>query len=253
MVNLKKENLPLITTIVFGALILFMLITQFVIGSSNAGYVPSSPGQGIIVTGEGSVSVKPDIARVTLGVESQAAIAKDAQRKNSEVMAKIVAGLKNSGLAAKDIQTTDFSLFPVHHYDKATGQDRLVGYRAVNQVTVTVRDLVKLGEAIDGSIEAGATNVQNISFSVESPGKWRAKAIEKAVQLARSKADAMAKASGVKIKGILSVNESSINIQPYLMERFKQAADLQMAAVQNTPIEPGNIKVTANVQMSFRI
>lgn len=253
MESVKKQNYLAIAVIAIGIIVISGFILQLS-GGFRSLWVSNSNNQGITVSGEGFVTVKPDIARATLGMEAVAATAKEAQRKNTEAMNKIVTVLKNLGLEAKDIQTTDFSLFPERRYDKSSGQNQVAGYRAVNQVTITVRHLAKLGEAIDQSIQAGANHVQNISFTVETPDKWRAQAIARAVKDARAKADALARASGVRIKRIIALNESGININPYQMEYgYKKAAVLTAGDSLNTPLEPGSIKVTANVQMNFGI
>jgi uncharacterized protein len=251
MGNGKNENYLLISVIGIGIIAILGLLVQLT-GGFRTALVSNSTNQGIIVNGEGLIAVKPDISRVSLGVEAEAATAGEAQRKNSEQMSKIIVGLKNLGLAAKDIQTTEFSLFPDRRFIKELNQEKVVGYRAVNQVTVTVRDMAKLGKAIDQSIKSGANNIQNVSFEVESPEKWRGKAIEKAIKDARSKAEAMAKASGVKIKKIITMNESTIEVRPYQMDSFKRA-ELQDAIGAVTPIESGNVKVTANVQVIFGV
>jgi uncharacterized protein YggE len=254
MENGKKNNLG-IAVIIVGGMAFLGLFMQFTGGSSRIMAV--GPGnQGIIVNGEGITSVQPDIARVNLGLEAEAPTAKEAQRKNADQMTKIVAGLKALGLAEKDIQTTDFNLFPNRQYDKESGQEKLIGYRATNQVTVTVRDLKKLGQIIDGSIQNGANTVNGVTFSVETPGKWREKTIAKAVAEARSKAEAMAKASGVRIRKINAINESSIDIRPYQTDYGYKRLEVLGAGAEmasNTPLEPGNVKITANVQISFGI
>ena len=228
-------------------------IRFFSIGSRPA-WVANTVIQGITVNGEGSIAVKPDIARVTLGMEAVAATAGEAQNKNAATMARIINGVKLLGIAAKDIQTTDFSLFPERRFDKTTGQDLIAGYRAVNQVAVTVRDLAKLGAAIDESIQNGANNVENVSFAVETPGKWRDAAITKAVQEARAKAESLAKASGLRIKRIIAMSESAIDIRPYQMNyNLKKADALSAGESVSTPLEPGNVKITASVQMNFGI
>lgn len=251
MENIKKQNYLGLAVIVTGIIV---AIGLFILGACGARSVLAfNPNQqGITVNGEGTVTVKPDMARVTLGMESMAASAREAQRKNAGVMNNIVAELKRLGLADKDIQTTDFNLFPERKYDKATGRNQIVGYRAANQVTVTIRNLSKLGTAIDQSIQAGANYVQNVIFSVESPEKWREQAIASAVKEARSKADALAKASGMSIKRIIAMNESNINVSPYPMDLSLQKAGFRAdSANASTPLEPGSVKVTATVQMNF--
>jgi uncharacterized protein YggE len=252
MENIKKQNYRVIVVIAIGIILAFGFILQ--LSGSRSVLSANATPQGITVNGEGNISVKPDMVRVALGMEASAATAKEAQQKNTAVMNKIVAGLKILGLASKDIQTTDFSLFPERRYDKASGQNQLANYRAVNQVTLTIRDLSKLGAAIDQSIRAGANNVQNVSFSVESPEKWRDQAIAKAVKEARAKADALAKAAGMPIKRIIAINEAGINVSPYQMDYSLKRAEVSGAGDStNPPLEPGSVKVTANVQMNFGI
>lgn len=253
MENIKKQNYPVIVAIAITIIIAFGLILQLS-GASRSVLSYNATPQGITVNGEGNITVKPDMAQVTLGMEATAVTAKEAQQKNTVVMNKVVAGMKLLGLGGKDIQTTDFNLFPDRRYDKASGQEQVVGYRAVNQVTITIRDLAKLGAVIDQSIQAGANNVRNVSFSVESPEKWREQAITKAVKEARSKADALAKAAGIRIKRIIAMNESSINVQPYLMDQsYKRAEVMGAGDASNPAIEPGRVKVTANVQINLGI
>lgn len=253
MENGKNSNL-MIAVIVVGVVALLGLILQLT-GGGRSVMAAGPANQGIIVNGEGETSVKPDLAKVNLGLEAEAATAQEAQRKNADQMTKIVAGLKALGLAEKDIQTTDFSLFPNRQYDKESGHEKLTGYRATNQVTVTVRDLKKLGQVVDDAIGNGANTVGNVTFSVETPEVWRDKTIAKAVLEARAKAEAMAKASGVRIRKIIAITESTVDIRPYQADYGYKREALQSAAdtAGNTPLEPGNVKVTANVQITFGI
>lgn len=205
----------------------------------------------IVVNGEGAVAVEPDIAYVSLGVNVQAATAKEAQAKNAALMARVTTDLKNSGIQAKDIQTTNFNLFPEYRSNNDPMSEQITAYRAVNQVAVTVRDIRKVGEVIDLSIKAGANNINHVIFSVSSPEQWRDKAIEAAVKDARAKAEVMAKTAKVALKSILSITESGVNIRPLQMDTMLKS--VSGYANVNTPVETGDVKVTASVQIKFEI
>lgn len=249
METIKKESRLQALVISTGVIALLGLIF-WLAGGVNRNSPVFAPSHGIIVGGEGSVTVKPDIARINLGVETEALTAGEAQKRNAELMTKVVNKLKTLGLMEKDIQTTGFKLYPVRQYFKEINREKITGYRVVNQVTVTVRDLAKLGEVIDSSIKAGANNIDNVFFSVESVKKWQEKAIAEAIKNARSKAEGIAKASGVKIRKVISIIESNVDLRPFVMNEFQKRT---LAADAVTPIEMGSVKVNANVQMNFSI
>ncbi|MGE5581228.1 MAG: SIMPL domain-containing protein [Bacillota bacterium] len=252
MESVKKENCLLLAVIIIGISVIAGLVLQW--NSRNLQPVPATngAGQGITVSGKGSVTVKPDIAYISLGVEAVGATAQAAQGKNAALMTKVVSNLKNLGLQERDIQTTDFNLFPERRYDKITGQEQVAGYRAINQLRVTVRDLSILGRIVDESIKAGANNVNNIAFTVEKPENWREKAIAQAVKDARLKAEALAKAAGVNLRKVNFITEGNVDVRPFQMDTIRKE-QLAGAGMVNTPIEPGNVKVTAEVQMNFAI
>ncbi|HBE76456.1 MAG TPA: hypothetical protein DDW65_01545 [Firmicutes bacterium] len=228
-----------------GLVLLIMMITF-----SVSSYAAAS-GE-IVVNGTGVVTVAPDIAYVSLGVSLIAPTAQDAQTKNALVMSQIMADLINDGLNKKDLQTSNFSLYPEYKYNKDSEPGQIIGYRVTNQVTVTVREISKVGAVIDLAIKAGATNINSVIFSVSATEEWRNKVIEAAVTEARAKADIMAKAAKVTIKRVLAINESSINVQPVQMDAMFKSASLRNVAV-STPIEAGDVKITVDIQMKFEI
>jgi uncharacterized protein len=133
---------------------------------------PQSPPQGyVIVTGEGSVSVAPDHARITAGVTTRARTVKEATDANSSRMAAITTALVAAGVAQKDIQITRFSVQPVYAPQTAGSEPKLSGYAVSNQVSVTIRDISKVGDTLDRLVAAGATDVGNIAFLVSDPSK----------------------------------------------------------------------------------
>src|SRR5271156_1063104 len=109
----------------------------------------SPPERRVVVIGDGSVSVAPDYARIRSGVTTRAKTAKEAADANSKVMAAIVAVLLNTGIEQKDIQASRFSVQPVYVAPQPNTEQRLSGYSVSNQVSVTIREIDKVGEILD--------------------------------------------------------------------------------------------------------
>lgn len=246
-----------LTILILVAVLALAGVGTFLFGGGREA-VSAQAGQNdrtLYVRGEAEISVAPDIAYVTLGVESQGPTAEAAQKQNSRSMSTVVDAITRSGIAREDLQTYGYNLFPVRTYDKAAGHDKLTGYRASNLIRVTVRHLDSVGKLIDQTVKAGATNVEGISFSVADKTQWENQAIEQAIARARAKAEVMAKASGVSLGRPTLVSDASVDVQPpVLYGQMKAAAFLAGSQdTASTPVEAGKIKVTATVQMAFEI
>ena len=197
------------------------------------------------VLGTGSVTVTPDTATVSAGVTTQGQTASDAMDANGTAMAKVVAALKDAGIASKDLQTEFVSVNP--RYDDA-GQ-AITGYTASNSVSATVRGLSDVGDVIDAAVAAGANNVNGPSLARDDQDKLYRDALEKAVSDAREKAAALARAANVTLGEIKSLDESPQSSGPIPYESFSALK----AADSSTPIEPGTAETTATVRVVFAI
>jgi len=120
----------------------------------------------ITVNGEGTVKVKPDMAYVNIGCGHHQQTAEDAQRKNSDVMNKVIQALKGMGIAEDDIKTTNYSIYPEQNYDEKTNQSIITGYHVSNMIEVTVRDINNVGNVIDRAGKAGANRMYNVRFTI---------------------------------------------------------------------------------------
>ena len=116
----------------------------------------TTPEHTISVSGTGTVTLKPDVADLHLGVLITRQTVKAAQADAASAMTKVIAALKALGIADKDIQTSNVSLQPAYDYSSNSNPPRITGFQMSNSVTVTVRDLAKLGDAIDNGLAAGA-------------------------------------------------------------------------------------------------
>lgn len=204
----------------------------------------AAPG-GLSVSGEGVVSVKPDVAIVQLGVDVTNPSVGEAQGIATQQMDAVLKKLKSLGIADKDIRTIQYSVQPQIDYQKNV----LTGYRVVNVAQVTVRQIDKLGSMLDQAVSSGATKVQGISFTVDDPSKLQAEARDKAIQDAKAKAEQMAKAAGVRLGKVTALSESGGTV-PY---RVQLAAPAPMAKGADVPISVGESEIRVTVQMVFDI
>jgi uncharacterized protein YggE len=203
----------------------------------------------ISVAGSGKVTLVPDMATVNLGVVVQKDTAKAARQAAAERMTGVVAALKKLGIDDKDIATSTISLSPV--YDWSNNTQRITGYQLNNMVTVTVRDLDKLGDILDDTITAGATSVDGITFDVADRVGAEAKAREAAMVDAKAKADTLAKGGGVRVTGVQSISES---VSTPVWYDYRMAAPTAGAAEDaSTPVMPGTTDVTITVQVVYTI
>ena len=201
------------------------------------------------ITGHGEAHVPPDKATIGLGVQNEAPTAVGAMQATSAQMTRVVGALRAAGVEARDVQTSNLSVTPQYAY--AQGQaPRLTGYQASNQVTVTVEDLARLGPVIDAVVNAGATNVGEISFGLKSRGSAENFARLAAVKDLDDKAQIYADAAGYHIRRLVNLSEASAaqTLPPRPMYAMAQAA-----AAPAPPVETGEVVVTVDVAGEFEL
>jgi hypothetical protein len=221
-------------------------------GSTTIGTVDlNSQQEGIWVSGEGKVTVTPDIATLWLGITAQAASVAEAQSQATEAMNGIMTALTDGGIADKDIQTQYFSIDQVTRWDEETEQEIVVGYRVTNMVTAKIREIDKTGSIIDAVATAGGdyTRINNISFSVDDPTAYYEEARQKAMADALAKAEQLAELAGVELGKPTYISEGTI----YPPVIYREAAMAASAPMAPTPISPGEIELTLTVQVVYAI
>lgn len=218
--------------------------------------------EGIWVNGAGSVSVEPDLAVLSLGVETQEVTVAEAREKAATAMQGVIDALKAAGIDDADIQTQSFRIQPMYHYEDAlssTGsrfsKQVLDGYRVTNTVVAKIRDLSRVGEAIDATAEAGgdATRFNSINFQVEDTTAAEAEARALAMQAAVTHAQQLADAAGVALGAPIFISESggSPVTQSFSDAQAFRVESASLAAP--TPIQVGEIEVIIRVQAVFGI
>jgi uncharacterized protein len=203
----------------------------------------------IVVTGEGRVEARPDMATVSLGVTTEAETAVDAMQQNSTRMAEVLAQLREAGIEERDLQTSGLSLGPRWDYGSGTREPRLVGFTATNTLSVRVRDLEALGGILDRSVRDGANTFNGLTFGLIEPQPVMDEARRRAVADARRKAELYAEAAGVTLGPILMLTESGGMAPPQPIMRMA-AAEMSDAAV---PVAQGEVNLTASVSITWRL
>jgi hypothetical protein len=241
---MMTNTFVVITALLAGAGPLFAALPAF----AQAAPEPAPRPPRIVATGTGTAKANPDVAYVSLGVITSGKRAQDASQANAATADKIMAALKKSGVAEKDIQTSNYSIQPVYrNNDFSKG---IEGYQVSNVVRATVRKLASLGNVIDAGLDAGANNVQGVSFGLEERDAAEDKALDAAVREARRRADVMAKAAGQRILGVLEISTAYEGRPVPLMAGFRGEAAMAKVA---TPISPGELDVTATVTVVYTI
>lgn len=192
----------------------------------------------------GEVKVVPDMATITLGVTTEAPTAAEAMRANAAQMNRVVEALRRAGIAERDIQTSNLNLHPQYRYEE-NQPPRLTGYQASNMVTIKVRDLDRLGQAVDATVDAGANQVHGISFSLADATAAENAARLAAIRALRAKAELYAQATGHRVLRLVSMTEGTAHRGPQPPMPLAMASARMEKA--DTSVSPGELEVRVEV------
>jgi uncharacterized protein YggE len=205
-------------------------------------------GGTIVVTGTGRVSVQPDVADLRLGVSIARPSVEAARTEAARTMDAILAAVDAAGVSRSDVGTAMLSVQPRYDY-RDGGTPTLTGYEIANVVEVTVRDLGTLGAVVDGTLGAGATSMDGLTFRVADPALPEREARLRAMAEARARADVLAEAAGLTIDGVIDIVEGTPARPPI---PFPKAERMAMAADVSTPVEAGELEVAVSVTVTYR-
>ena len=211
-------------------------------------YGASPPGT-IRVVGEATVTAKPDLAELDLGVVSEAATAEAAGADNARKMERILAALKKELGANADVKTVGYMVTQRLGDPKPRERTQpIVAYVVTNVVRAKIPDVKAAGRVVDVGLKAGANEVQRLIFTLKNPDPVQAEALKAAATKARTRANALASALGLRLGNVVSVSDGDFSQRPYAMDGMR----FQMAEkAGNTPIEAGNLEVQATVTVFF--
>jgi uncharacterized protein YggE len=210
-----------------------------------------APAQGTLLTvsAEGMSEGRPDMATINLGVTTEGQTAQAALQENARRMTALTAALRRAGIAERDIQTSNVSVYPQQQYRE--GQQPLItGYQANNTVTAKVRNIDNTGRVIDAAVAAGGNTVNGVFFSYADPDRELDAARRDAIAEARRRAELYASALNMRVVRVVAVQEGGGYSPPMPMPMMARMEGAQDAA---TPIAPGQIETRVSVSVTFEL
>ena len=208
----------------------------------------------LTVNAEGKTARVPDLAAFNAGVTSQGKTAGEALSANAADMTRVIAALKQAGIADKDIQTSQISLNPLYGQPvvqpngMVIQEPRIIGYQATNTVMIRSRDIKNFGKVLDALVASGANQVNGPSFQLADPSAANDEARVSAIKTARARAELYARAAGLRVARIVSISESGgyAPPQPMYARAMKAEAD-------STPISAGEVEAAVSVTVQFEL
>ena len=199
----------------------------------------------ISVSATGSVVAEPDAAQVSAGIVTEGDSAKEAIGRNNAAMVKLIDGLKAAGIARKDIQTTTLNVEPRYTQPKDGRAATISGYRVVNQVRLTVREVKRLGEILDQAIALGANQINHIAFDVSNSETLKDEARRQAMENARRRAELYAKSAGGQLGPVQRISENVADLYSPPVGRAMMRASV--------PVEPGTRTLEVEVHVTYAL
>jgi uncharacterized protein YggE len=210
-----------------------------------------APVQGTLLTvsAEGLSEGRPDMATINLGVTTEGRSAQAALQENARRMQALTQALRRAGIAERDIQTSNVSVYPQQQYRE--GQAPLItGYQANNTVTAKVRNIDNTGRVIDAAVAAGGNTVNGVFFSYQDPDRQLDAARRDAIEEARRRAELYASALNMRVVRVVAVQEGGGYGPPVPMP---VAVRMEAAQDASTPVAPGQIETRVNVSVTFEL
>ena len=227
-------------------LTLALLMTVTVAAQAQENY------RALTVTGSGSATGAPDLALVRLGVQTSDENVLAAFTRSNDITAQIIEALLALGVERKDIQTSGLSLHQDRPYDPYSDvEDGVIVYWAQNTLSVTLRDISLVGEALGASVQAGANSIDRLSYGISDPTALEDSARELAVADARSRAEHLAALTGTQLGRVLNIDESSY--QPRPQNDLRASAMMVEAGGSGATVEAGQLSVRVELRITWEL
>lgn len=206
----------------------------------------------ITITGSGEIPVAADTAVISLGVSYQDADVQKAQARVNETIAAIRALLTENGIPQESLNTDFLNIYALYDYSET--EEKVVAYRANNNLAIQVKDMEQVGEIIDLAFSAGANTLNGVSFSAKNVDEIKPEAMKAAVADARAKAEILAAAAGLKITGIEAISEGATYSYDRGISNFANAKyDMEEdAGSYGTYVQAAKLAVSSTVTIVFK-
>ncbi len=239
--------------IVIAVIIFFLLLFAFAKWGPNipVSILSQQRGEPLVVTGEGKVTVVPDIAKVNLGIQESGPSLKTVQNSVNTKSKVLTDELRKMGIADKDIKTTSYGVFP--QYDYSGGTPRITGYQVSTNYEVTIRNFDIVNDVLVAGTQNGANIVGGINFEVNDDTKKQKlqEAREKAVNEAKEKAQGLARAAGISLGKIINVSENQA--VPFPRPLAVPVPGVEMKTVPEPSVQPGETEISVSVSLSYQV
>jgi hypothetical protein len=210
----------------------------------------------LTVSGAAQLQLTPDVAFITLGVETANKSLEEAQQQNASAMQKVMERLRQSGVEKERIQTRSFNVDPEYKRqperlssETAAPAPQIIGYRVRNMIQVEVRDLENVPKAIDGAFAAGANSFHGVRWELRDEHEARLRALKLAAGAAREKAQALSGALEVKLGRLLAARD---RIDDAVAPR-RHVVARSISLGSGAPVSPGEITIEANATLTYEI
>ncbi len=228
-----------------------VILAIFLLASTNKVLNTAATTNTVSFSGEGKVVAKPDVAKVSLSIVTDALTSKTAQDDNSKKSKAITDYLKKQNIDDKDIKTTGYNIYPQYKYPQYGGQPTITGYQVNQSIEIKIRNLDNVSNILDGVVTAGANQVNQLSFEIDSPDALKAEARAKAITDAKKKAGELQSQVGISLGKIVNFSE---NTGGYPVPIYYDAKGLGMGGGGSGPSVPtGENEITVDVTLTYQI
>ena len=216
----------------------------------------TKPVNTLSTSAQGKVSAVPDLATVSLGVLSEGSNSTEVKDKNNQKVNKVLEFIKSQGVEAKDITTSQLSLYPTQKYEN--GSTKIVGFQGNQIISVKIhavdKDQKKLNSILDGAVNNGANEIQGVNLTIEDPDSLKQEARKLAISKAKEKAQDLAKEAGLTLGKVVSVSESGGYPipQPYMLAKGMSGTEVMDSSVMPN-VEPGSQEIVETMSVTFEV
>lgn len=238
--------------LIWSGTIVMVILTVFFLVSTNKVWNTAATTNTVSFSGEGRVVAKPDIAKISLSIITDALTSKIAQDDNSKKSKAITDYFKKQNIDEKDIKTTGYNIYPQYKYPQYGGQPTVTGYQVNQSMEVKVRDLDKVSNILDGVVSSGANVVNQLSFEIDDPDALKAEARAKAISNAKKKADELQSQVGISLGKIVNFSENTGGYpEPIYMKAEVDGRGMGGGGGPSVPT--GENEITVSVNLTYQI
>ena len=227
------------------------VLSTFLLTAVLVGGCAGTPGteRSITVPGEGKIQVAPDVVTVNLGIQTHNADVQAAVAENNRTAAAIMAAARNAGVGDADLQTAYFTVYPQSVYDQFGALTDQIAYYVDNNLSVRLRDVSRLSELLQSAVDAGASNIYGVTFSIADTSAAEDQARSLAMSDALARAAQIAAASGLVLGDPITISTGVVLPQPIY---YGQPA-YGMGGGGGPPVSTGTNTVTSDVTVTYAV